>query len=283
MTAPTRHVCFFTLSTQSSRSATRLFVPTQPLASSSCTPFALRHPTHSSRWRIQEIDTPSFLLHAHTTNSKSVSPNMSRHNPYHVDKFRVGNDGIIIPIESSLRAYPTAEEEQAVSNSQPHILKHCSQQLTSKQAMDDMDRGLPPRYIYPEPAARGSYDAQGRLAGYYHSGEEVPQSAEQEQEQEFPAQGPRGDEHSYSHHDEHGRLFDRNGRCLDVDGQCSDRNTPMHSRRLHSMRPHNNSEAMRLPRTSHPPLIDHHLPSLKQERQRTRTSTILSSTSASMI
>jgi hypothetical protein len=34
--------------------------------------------------------------------------------------------------------------------------------------MDDLARGLPPRNIYPEPAARGSYDAQGRLAGYFH-------------------------------------------------------------------------------------------------------------------
>jgi hypothetical protein len=82
--------------------------------------------------------------------------------------------------------------------------------------MDDMSRGLPPRYIYPEPAPQGSYDAQGRLAGYYHSGEDVPQSAEQEQE--FPPQEPRSP-HSHSYHDEHGRLSDGNGRCFDVDGQ----------------------------------------------------------------
>ena len=44
---------------------------------------------------------------------------MSGSKPYHVnkDKFRAGDDGIIIPIEGSLRIHPTAEEEQAVSNS----------------------------------------------------------------------------------------------------------------------------------------------------------------------
>jgi hypothetical protein len=139
---------------------------------------------------------------------------MSGYKPYYVDKdkFRVGDDGIIVPIESSLRVHPTAEEEQAVSNSQPHVLTQYTQQLTFEQAMHDMDRGLPPRNIYPEPAARGSHDAQGRLAGYFQGNEEVPQSAEQEQE--FPTQEPRS-EHPHSYHDEHNRLFDGSGRCLD--------------------------------------------------------------------
>jgi hypothetical protein len=91
-------------------------------------------------------------------------------------------------------------------------LTQYTQQLTFEQAMHDMDRGLPPRNIYPEPAARGSHDAEGRLAGYFQGNEEVPQSAEQEQE--FPTQEPRS-EHPHSYHDEHNRLFDGSGRCLD--------------------------------------------------------------------
>lgn len=39
---------------------------------------------------------------------------------------------------------------------------------------------LPTNKIYPKPAARGTYDSQGRLAGYCHGDEEVPQFAEQE-------------------------------------------------------------------------------------------------------
>lgn len=45
-----------------------------------------------------------------------------------------------------------------------------------------MDQGLPPQKIYPEPATRSTYDAQGRLAGYYYCYEDVPQFAEQEEE-----------------------------------------------------------------------------------------------------
>jgi hypothetical protein len=47
--------------------------------------------------------------------------------------------------------------------------------------VDDVEHGLPARKIYPQPAARGTYDKQGRLAGYYHGDEEVPQSEEQEE------------------------------------------------------------------------------------------------------
>lgn len=45
--------------------------------------------------------------------------------------------------------------------------------------------------IYPEPAAQGTYDAQGRLAGYYHIDEEVPQSEEQEEELPSTTDGQR--------------------------------------------------------------------------------------------
>jgi hypothetical protein len=39
---------------------------------------------------------------------------MSGHKPYYIekDKFHTGEDGIIIPDESSLRVHPTAEEER---------------------------------------------------------------------------------------------------------------------------------------------------------------------------
>jgi hypothetical protein len=47
--------------------------------------------------------------------------------------------------------------------------------------VDDVEHGLPARKIYPQSAARGTYDKQGRLAGYYHGDEEVPQSEEQEE------------------------------------------------------------------------------------------------------
>jgi hypothetical protein len=64
----------------------------------------------------RDCSTPPLLLHAHPANS---TPNMSGSKPYHVDKdkSRAGDDGIIVPIEGSLRIHPTAEEEQAVSNS----------------------------------------------------------------------------------------------------------------------------------------------------------------------
>jgi hypothetical protein len=81
---------------------------------------------------------------------------MLRHQPYyvakdkaHVTSAETKSTGLI---KSSLRIYPTTEQEQA--------------------AMDAIYRGLPPRKIHPEPAARGSYDDQGRLAGYYHGNEE---------------------------------------------------------------------------------------------------------------
>ena len=48
--------------------------------------------------------------------------------------------------------------------------------------MDYMDRGLSPRNIYPGLAAQGCYDTQGRLAGYYHGEEQMPQSEEKEEE-----------------------------------------------------------------------------------------------------
>jgi hypothetical protein len=136
---------------------------------------------------------------------------MSGHKPYYIeeDKFHTGEDGIIIPDESSLRVHPTAKEEREVSNN--HILMHFLQQLTLKQAIDDVGR-----CIYPEPAAQGTCDAQGRLAGYIHGDEQVPQS--EEQEEECPPQEPHS-EHAHSYSDEHGRLYDRNGRCLD-DGQA---------------------------------------------------------------
>jgi hypothetical protein len=93
MTAPTRHVCFFTLSTQSSRSATRLFVPTPTTRSVLVHAFCFE--TSNSLVKAahtRDCSTPPLLLHAHTTNSKSESPNMSGYKPYHVDKFRVGDD-----------------------------------------------------------------------------------------------------------------------------------------------------------------------------------------------
>jgi hypothetical protein len=81
---------------------------------------------------------------------------MLRHQPYyvakdkaHVTSAETKSTGLI---KSSLRIYPTTEQEQA--------------------AMDAIYRGLPPRKIHPESAARGSYHAQGRLAGYYHGNEE---------------------------------------------------------------------------------------------------------------
>lgn len=45
--------------------------------------------------------------------------------------------------------------------------------------MDAMEQGLPARKIYPEPAARSTYDAEGRMAGYIYADEEVSQSAAQ--------------------------------------------------------------------------------------------------------
>jgi hypothetical protein len=119
--------------------------------------------------------------------AKTTSSTMPGHKPYYVEpgKFRVGDSGIIIPIESTLRVGPTVHEKQAVSNSQSNTSNtsvHCAQQLIFEQAMDDMDRGLPPRKIYPEPAAQGCYDTQGRLAGYIHGDEQVPQSEEEEKE-----------------------------------------------------------------------------------------------------
>ena len=48
--------------------------------------------------------------------------------------------------------------------------------------MEDMDHGLSPRKIYPEPSTRGTYDTQGRLARCYYCDEEVPRFAEQHEE-----------------------------------------------------------------------------------------------------
>lgn len=47
--------------------------------------------------------------------------------------------------------------------------------------MDAMEQGLLPRKIYPQPVARGTIDSKGRLAGYHHGNEEVPQSEGQEE------------------------------------------------------------------------------------------------------
>lgn len=48
---------------------------------------------------------------------------MPGHEPYYVtsDRFRAGDDGIIIPIEGALRVDPTVDEEQAVSNNHPPL------------------------------------------------------------------------------------------------------------------------------------------------------------------
>lgn len=69
-----------------------------------------------------------------------------------------------------------------VSNHHFQISMHPLQQLTFEQTMDYMDRGLSPRNIYPGLAAQGCYDTQGRLAGYYHGEEQMPQSEEKEEE-----------------------------------------------------------------------------------------------------
>jgi len=120
---------------------------------------------------------------------------MPFHEPYFVKSARFGDDGIMSAVESSLRVYPTADEEEAVSHHQPHRSIYLPRRLTFEQTMDGMNQNSRRRNIYPEPAAHG-YDAQGRLTGYYHGDEEVPQSPELEGELHVPSTAEARDRQS---------------------------------------------------------------------------------------